>query len=274
MADQDKIPEVLLQESLINKINIGIMICDLEDVIEWVNPYFCELLSVTYAQIMGSSVSTLLDIDPLLPADAGFHIKLKTHVDKALWMTCVQTRNKDKSGNEKIIRYFTDISDLQRRQPLRHVVSAGYDASRLDPLTGSLNRRAIVQELNTQISRTRRYNNPLSAILLQFPITASMQDDEVKEFLQAVANTINTSLRWVDVIGSLSAGDFLIILPESNGSAAALTWKKINDDIRKLMLEKGQNENAYQVNYADWDQDNSADEMIKRLEATLNQKVA
>ncbi len=185
MTDQDKIPDVLIQQSLIKDINIGIMTCSMEDVIEWVNPYFCELLSVTYDEIIGSPTVTLMDIDPLLPANTNFRIKVKTHENKELWLACVQSRNKDKAQNDKIVRYFTDISDLQRRQPLRQMIGAGYDASRLDPYTGTLNRRAIIQELNTQISRSRRYSNPLSAILLQFPLDADMQNEEQKDYLQA-----------------------------------------------------------------------------------------
>jgi GGDEF domain-containing protein len=271
MSDPKIIPDVLMQQSLIYGIDIGIMTCDQEDNIEWVNPYFCNLLSVTYDDIKGSPVATLMDIDPLRE-DSSFRIRVKTHDDKELWLACVQSQNKEANG--KIVRYFVDISDLQRRQPLRHMISAGYDASRLDPNTGTLNRRAIIQELNNQISRTRRYGNPLSAILLQLPRSADMQNDEQKEFLHAIAGSINANLRWVDVIGSLSAGNFLIILPESNGSAAALAWEKIDNDIRTLTQEKGLNKNDYQVNYSDWKQDNSADEMIQRLEASLNQKVA
>lgn len=271
MANQNIVPEVLMQQSLINGIDIGIMTCDQEDIIEWVNPYFCELLSVIYDDIKGSPVATLMDIDPLRE-NSNFRVRVKTHDDRELWLACVQSQKKE--ANDKIVRYFINISDLQRRQPLRQMVSSGYDASRLDPQTGTLNRRAIIQELNTQISRTRRYGNPLSAILLQFPLDADMQDDEQKEVVQAIATAINTNLRWVDIIGSLSAGKFLIILPESNGSAVTQAWNKIDDDIRALMLEKEKNKTDYQVNYSVWKQDNSADEMIQRLEASLNQKVA
>jgi GGDEF domain-containing protein len=274
MTDQLKIPDVLLQQSLINEINIGIIICNMEDIIEWVNPYFCELLSVSHDKLIGTPIADLMDMDPLLPPNTNFRIKVKTHENKELWLACVQKRNKDKTQNDKIVRYFTDISDLQRRKPLRQMVSAGYDTSRLDPHTGTLNRRAIIQELNTQISRTRRYNNPLSAILLQFQLHTDMQNDEQKEYILTMVNAINAKLRWVDVIGSLSAGIFLIILPESSGTAAAQAWKKIDNDIRKLALEKGQTENAYQVNYSAWEQDNSADEMIQRLETFSGQKVA
>ncbi len=274
MTDQDKIPAILQQPSVINEINIGIVTCNMEDIIEWVNPYFCELLSVTNDEITGSPIANLMDMDPLLPANANFRIRVKTHENKELWLACVQMRVNDKTQNNIIVRYFTDISDLQRRQPLRQMVSSGYDVTRLDTDTGTLNRRAIIQELNNQISRTRRYSNPLSAILLQFPSHTDMQNDEHKKYLQTMASAINENLRWVDIIGSLSAGKFLIILPESNGSAVAHAWKKIDESIQKLALENGQSENAYQVNYSAWKQDNNADEMVQRLETSLNKKVA
>lgn len=274
MHEQPKAPDVLLQDSLLQDINIGIMTCNMEDMIEWINPYFCDLLSVSAEEIIGSSSTTLMDLDPLLPENASFRIKVKTHENKECWLACVQKRSKDSKQNEKIVRYFTDISDLQRRQPLRNIVSAGYDASRLDTHTGTLNRRAIIQELNNQISRSRRYGNPLSAVLLYFPLQTDMENEDQQAFMQAAANAINANLRWVDIIGTLSAGKLLIILPESDASAVTQAWEKIDDGIKTMTQEKALKNVDYKVNYGAWEQDNSADEMISRLEQSLNQKVA
>ncbi len=274
MNNTSPVPADLLQDSLTSGFDIGVMVCNEENLIEWLNPYLCNLLSVTNEELKGTPATTLLDIDPLLPTNSSFRLKVRNRDKQELWFACVQNKNTDKEQNDKIIRYFVDISDLQRREPLRLAVSAGYENSRLDPQSGVFNRKSIIQELNTQISRSRRYGNPLSVILVQHSLPASILGDEQKESLQAVAGCINSQLRWVDIIGSLSPGKFLIILPESDESAAAQAWKKINDEILDMTVHKGQLENEYQVSFSAWKQDNNADEMIQRLEGSLRQKVA
>ena len=274
MADQNKIPDVLQQESLLNEINVGITTSNMEDIIEWANPYFCNLLSVSLEEIIGSSTTTLMDVDPLLPESANFRIKLKNHENKELWLACVQKRSKDREQNEKIVRFFTDISDLQRRQPLRNMVSAGYDVTRLDANTGTMNRRAIIQELNNQISRSRRYGNPLSAILLQFPLQTDMKNEDQQAFMQSAASNINANLRWVDIIGCLSPGKLLVILPESDASAVAQACEKVESGLKSMIKDKNLSNGDFEVNYTAWDKHNDADELIAKLEKPLNQKVA
>ncbi len=262
-------PETLLQQSLINGVDIGIVIANQDEVIEWANDYFCELMGEPIELLTGNTTTSLLDIDPLIPERGSFRFKVKNAQGNELWLTCLQAVVNNKPDSKQIVRYFVDISDLQRRNPLRLAVSSGYENSRLDPVTGTLNRRTIIQELNTQVSRSRRYGNPLSVILLDYVLDSNSDEELRNQTQQTIANCINSELRWVDVLGSLSAGKFLIILPESDENAVSQAWNKISRQLEKTIVNKHSVENSYRASFSAWQQENNADELINRLEDSL-----
>ena len=257
-------PEQLLQTSLINGVDIGVLITDQEDTIEWANDYFCDLLGIPFDEIAGSSAISLLNLDPLIPDRSSFRIKSKRSSGEEIWLTCMQATEQKSDNQKHIVRYFVDISDLQRRQNMRLAVSSGIENSRMDPETGVLNRRTIIQELNTEISRSRRYENPLSAILIQYS-TSTALDDKNAVSEQTVASGITSALRWVDIIGCLSKGCFLVVLPESTISGAEQAWNKIALQLKSVLKEQ-----QFEVSYSDWQQDNNADEFITRLQSSMN----
>ncbi len=256
--------EQLIQKSLLNGVDIGVLITNEEDTIVWANDAFCQILDVSYGSIDRTSAISLLDLDPFGHNSSQFRVKTKRADDEDIWLTCFQISESTQDDMKVFIRYFIDISDLQRRQKMRLAVSSGFEASRMDPETGVLNRRTIIQELNTEISRSRRYENPLSAILIQYSTSSALSVENVETKEQAIANAINSELRWVDIIGSLSKGCFLIVLPESSESGAEQAWNKISTALQPFINEK-----QYQVSYSDWQKDNNADEFIARLQSDL-----
>ena len=82
-----------------------------------------------------------------------------------------------------------------------------------DDLTGLPNRRALRQQLELHVSRSRRYGNPLSVIdiRLQSSDGASPADPAV----MAAARYLRDRLRWVDQIARWDHAEFLVVLPET-----------------------------------------------------------
>lgn len=78
--------------------------------------------------------------------------------------------------------------------------------------TGLLNRKAILQALEIQVSRSRRYGNPLSLIrLILTPPMEPPNPGSLREFAMA----LKAELRWADQIGRLDKSSLLLILPET-----------------------------------------------------------
>ncbi|MBF0117240.1 MAG: GGDEF domain-containing protein [Desulfobacterales bacterium] len=107
----------------------------------------------------------------------------------------------------------------------------------IDSLTGIFNRRHIETIGHNEISRTHRYNRPLSLIMLDIDHFKMINDkwghptgDRV---IQAFAKAILKVSRSQDIIGRLGGEEFLAILPETDQNGA----KVIADRIRKFIKE-------------------------------------
>lgn len=89
--------------------------------------------------------------------------------------------------------------------------------SMTDPLTGILNRRAVLERLEAEISRAGRENNPLGLVILDLDYFKAVNDtlghlagDDV---LKEAVVRFRGSLRPYDVLGRVGGEEFLVVLP-------------------------------------------------------------
>lgn len=127
--------------------------------------------------------------------------------------------------------YFVDITDQRELEAERERLQALVAAmDTRDAETGLKNRNAILQALENQISRSRRYGNPLAVIRLT--LVPPPDAAEPENTLGGIAQEFNSQLRWADEIGRLDDESFLLILPETPlGDAEELTAKLEHDRI-------------------------------------------
>ena len=90
------------------------------------------------------------------------------------------------------------------------------DLTITDELTGLANPRALNSALNSQVTRSRRYNNPLCLAVMELvdetDPEASLSDDAIL----ATSRHLRDRLRWVDTIARWDHNHFVVILPETN----------------------------------------------------------
>lgn len=93
-----------------------------------------------------------------------------------------------------------------------------------DPLTGVLNRRGIEASLLEAIAQAERYGRPLSIAMLDLDGFKRVNDQgghaAGDEILRRAAQVIREQLRSPDRIGRFGGDEFLIVLPESDLTAA------------------------------------------------------
>lgn len=128
-----------------------------------------------------------------------------------------------------------------------------------DPATGVLNLRAILQALENQIGRSRRYGNPLAAILLRVLPPDGEPDPEA---LKRVAQELNAELRWADQIGRFDANSFLVVLPETRLAAAEALAAKLGAERAARVRAGG---GAITVSATDWRTGDDARKLLRRL---------
>lgn len=129
----------------------------------------------------------------------------------------------------------------QRMLDIQHELSRAMEAlaheATHDPLTGVRNRRAILEELGREISRSRRQNATFSIGLCDIDHFKAVNDsfghrvgDEV---LKAFTGVMAKNLREYDLLGRYGGEEFLVIAPDSRG----LPEEQIYERLRKAVAD-------------------------------------
>ncbi len=113
-----------------------------------------------------------------------------------------------------------------------------------DALTGVYNRQRFISLAEAEARRSKRYNRPLSLLLLDIDrfqdfnnAHGHMTGDKM---LQRISTICYNMLRNVDLFGRWSGGEFIAILPETKAEQA----KIIAERLRKTIGESEIGENA------------------------------
>ena len=137
---------------------------------------------------------------------------------------------------EKVVR--TAVSVIEKAYALQTVQSdkERYEfLSQTDPLTGCLNRRALVDALHAEIERARRYGLALSVLMIDLDHFKRVNDmrghltgDDV---LQQLALIIRDEMRSVDVIARYGGEEFVILLPETALPGASSFAERVRERV-------------------------------------------
>ena len=177
----------------------------------------------------------------LLEQDATVHLSA-TNTDDEVWLLgSTQTLN---DGNR--IQFFIDATAskllLQERDSLLAQLES---VSLADDETGMPNQRALSQSLESQVSRSRRYKNPLTILIMQIDnldeFIKTHDTDTAKPLLIAIRNMLNDQFRWADTIGRMTDDEFLLILPETHLEATEQMIELLHKRLDDLYIEGFEN---------------------------------
>ncbi|NWF75211.1 MAG: diguanylate cyclase [Nitrospirae bacterium] len=124
-----------------------------------------------------------------------------------------------------VIEYTRDVTNRKMIEAERDfMLDKLQHLSRTDDLTGLLNRRALIEKLEEEINRAKRYGSKLSLIIIDVDYFKGINDtyghDVGDRILREVSLLMRESLRNIDVIGRYGGDEFFIILPETSMEAA------------------------------------------------------
>lgn len=140
-------------------------------------------------------------------------------------------------------------------------LTGAFSEGRTDPVTGLLNHKALLAELSAQVSRSRRYGNPLSIMFvsLAFPPEADARTNR-----RVVAQTLRGCLRWVDYVGSWSDNEFLLILPETRLAPSRKLALKVTAEVSRQLAAAGCGVTPVVCSVAEWQKGDDAGALLER----------
>jgi len=139
---------------------------------------------------------------------------------------------KPPDDNELRARLNTGQRILKLEQSLRAANRQNHLLSITDALTGTYNRRYLMERLPQEIERARRYGHPLSVVLCDVDHFKKVNDtyghqagDQVLEsFARLLTGSVRADIDWVTRYGG---EEFLIVLPETSVTDAVAFAEKM-----------------------------------------------
>ena len=251
----------------LHKAPIGIIMMDKNGYIQWHNKTLETILNVSGEQLSGKSTNELSkELSGVLTAPP--ETIMLQQGDDQRWLHCHSQNNDDGSR----IQFYLDITTEQRLRFERDRLEE--DLQQLttrDPITGLPNRRALLQGLEPLISRSRRYDNPLSLIKLRVELNNKniqhLTRYEEEAWLN-VGHLLKEQMRWADIIGRYDGADFLLVLPETPADATETLANKICELINELRLDGPEGKHLEVKPYCgftSWKKGDDANLMLQRI---------
>lgn len=247
---------------------VGIALSDGKQNISWVNDTFQSYLGISADEINGQNINELPQIlKPLFTSSETVHIPANSIRDDQ-WFMCSQDNLDDKT-----IHYLTDVGPLQlllqQRESLKNELR---EALAIDEVTGMPNKIALFKSLDAQISRSRRYDNLLSIVIMRMNNVEQLNESQSANLLLPVSHMLNDQVRWADMVGKLNDTDFLLVLPETAAKACNTLNDNLTNRLATLPVAKNLPDNfniSASFGYAQYEKGDDLTLLMKKARAML-----
>ncbi len=114
-----------------------------------------------------------------------------------------------------------------------------------DGLTGLYNTTYLVAQCNQEIARAKRYDLPVSCLLVDIDGFKSVNDTYGhpvgNEVLRGLARLIAREVRGSDTVGRYGGEEFLLLLPQTDGRGAAILAERLRRVVEEAVFAVGPN---------------------------------
>ncbi len=125
---------------------------------------------------------------------------------------------------------------------LRQLLENERALSRIDHLTGAVNRKVFLDVTTNEIYRLRRHDQPFTLAYIDLDNFKEINDTRGHSagdfLLQTVVATISDNLRRTDVVARLGGDEFAILLTNSDEQAALVAIHKIRQQLHLSILQQ------------------------------------
>lgn len=247
--------------SLLHLMPIGIFLTNSDSRIIWVNKTLCDQVGLEARQLIGHMRSELpgTNIFPISERIARQHINNPDN--KTLFnFNYISKKLQDEFDDIAEIGCLVKFSNLNDDQ-----IQFGFE--QVEEKTGLYTRHGIMKKLSLHVSRSRRYFNPLSVIMLRVSPDSETDSESIN---YAIASILRDKLRWVDDVGHWNISDFLLILPETGEDAANKLARKIKFQLNRFKLPDNHKKIPTSIAVSSWRKGEDESALLKRVIDQLN----
>ncbi len=230
----------------------AIMLTSPDGLIYRANPAACTMFQRSEAEIIAGGRAALVDLnDPRLPRAIAERAKLGKVRAEIIYLrkdgskflgdasSALFTDDQGKIWTAMIIR---DVSQVKEKEEgLRKANKEITQLAMLDYLTGVMNRRAFIENLQNEMNRASRYALTLSLLLIDLDYFKAINDEHghlVGDLvLKKVACCLLEHIRPYDLLGRFGGDEFIICLPNTILSTANDIAERIRREIEVLRIQ-------------------------------------
>ena len=237
-------------ENVIKAAPLGICITDPHGYFEMVNPAYCDFYGYAEEELLGQHFTmlvpdanreTLHDLhDSFIEGEERHELRQEWEVigkgGKTHTIIAEAARIIGFDGQPRKVTFIVDITQRKRlEQRLQKANERLHYLAHHDELTGLLNRRAGLQRLEQELSRSSRYGSPLSVSMFDLDNFKAINDTYGHgvgdNILQEVTAKVNETLRETDIQIRLGGEEFLVIMPEVDAENARQAMERVRSAV-------------------------------------------
>jgi len=114
-------------------------------------------------------------------------------------------------------------------------------AAQTDALTSLFNRGALLERLERELERSRRYGRSLAVIFFDLDRFKSINDTYGHQFgdrvLRDLARIATQTVRSIDLVGRYGGEEFIAVLPETDGAQALIVAERLRMSVARHRLD-------------------------------------
>ena len=181
---------------------------------------------------MGRSVDEASELDQLKGAIRARLETLAQHMEEFR----EHEEDRDKSAQDKITELNKQIKGMEKdSEDLRKNVMQEREMALMDPLTGIKNRLAYDERIEQDYSRWKRYQSPLSLIVIDIDFFKKINDNyghiAGDKVLHTVAQHLQDNIRETDFLARYGGEEFVIIMPDTTSAQGLTVAEKLRQEV-------------------------------------------